>query len=79
MEEIFGKGSRHEIENVTAREKIVERIEDMSKTEQQYEEWEAMRREEKKRQREDRRLNSSGGETRPSQPSLEARQRPQIL
>ena len=40
MEEIFGKRSQKEIENVTAREKIVERIEDISKTEQQFEEWE---------------------------------------
>ena len=42
---------------MTAREKIVERIDDVSKTEQQFEEWETMRHEAKKRQREDRRLN----------------------
>ena len=35
----------------------MERIEEMSKTEQQFEEWERMRREAKKRQREDRRVN----------------------
>ena len=57
MEEIFGKGSHKEIENVTAREKIVERIDDVSKTEQQFEEWETMRHEAKRKQREDRRLN----------------------
>ena len=57
MDEIFGKGSCQEIEGITVREKIAERIEEMSKTEQQFEEWETMRREAKKRQREDRRLN----------------------
>ena len=57
LEAIFGKGSSKEIEGITTREKIAERIEEMSKTEQQFEEWERMRREAKKRQREDRRLN----------------------
>ena len=57
LEVIFGKGSSKEIEGITAREKIAERIEEMSKTEQQFEECERMRREAKKRQREDRRLN----------------------
>ena len=57
VDEIFGKGSRHEIGHVTTREKMVERIVEMSKTEQQFEEWERMRREEKRRQRDDRRLN----------------------
>ena len=41
---------------MTAREEIVERIMEMSKTEQQFEEWESMRREAKKRQIEDRRM-----------------------
>ena len=55
-EEIFGKRSHLEIENLTVREEIVERIMEMSKTEQQFEEWESMRREAKKRQIEDRRM-----------------------
>ena len=57
IEEMFGKGSHREIENVTTSAKIIERIEDMSKTERQFEEWETMRREEKRRQREDRMIN----------------------
>ena len=57
MQEIFGKGSHQEIEGIMEREKIVERIENMAKTEQQFDVWEAMRSEAKKRQREDRRLN----------------------
>ena len=36
LEAIFGKGSSKEIEGITAREKIAERIEEMSKTEQQF-------------------------------------------
>ena len=39
------------------REEMVERIVEMSKTEQQFEEWERMRREEKRRQSDDRRFN----------------------
>ena len=31
LEEIFGRGSRQEIENVTTKEKIVERIEELPK------------------------------------------------
>ena len=43
---IFGKGSREEIANITStREKIDERIEEMTKREEQLEEWERMRRE----------------------------------
>ena len=57
MDEIFGKGSRQEIEKATIRAKMIERIMCMSKTEQQFEEWEEMRLEVKQRQREDRRLN----------------------
>ena len=53
LEAIFGNGSSKEIDGLTAREKIAERIEEMSKTERQFEEWEIMRREAKKRQRED--------------------------
>ena len=57
LEAIFGKGSSKEIEGATTKEKIVERIEEMSKRETQLEEWETMRRETKRKQREDRRLN----------------------
>ena len=57
LEEIFGRGSRQEIENATTKEKIVERIEELSKREEQFEVWEKMRQEAKRRQREDRRLN----------------------
>ena len=42
---------------VTSMEKIIERIVEMSKREAQLDEWEKMRREAKKKQREDRRLN----------------------
>ena len=35
IEAIFGKGSAQEIENATTKEKIVERIEELSKREQQ--------------------------------------------
>ena len=55
-EEIFGRGSRQEIENVTTKKKIIERLE-LSKMEEQFEVWEMMRQEAKRRQREDRRLN----------------------
>ena len=57
LEEIFGKGSRQEIEGATTKEKIAERIEELSKREEQFEEWERMRREAKKSQLDDRRLN----------------------
>ena len=56
-EAIFGKGSSKEIAEATTNQKIVERIEEMSKREVQFEEWEKMRREKKQRQRQDRRLN----------------------
>ena len=57
LEAIFGKGSSKEIAEATTNQKIVERIEEMSKREVQFEEWEKMRRENKQRQRQDRRLN----------------------
>ena len=57
LEEIFGEGSSQEIGHATTKEKIVERIEELSKREQQLDEWEKMRKESKRRQREDRRLN----------------------
>ena len=40
LEEIFGQGSGQEIEKATTIEKIVERIEEMSKREEQLEVWE---------------------------------------
>ena len=51
------KGSGEELERATTNEKIVERIEELSKREEQFETWEKMRLESKRRQREDRRLN----------------------
>ena len=57
VEEMFGKGSGQEIGNATTKEKIVERIEELSKREQQFDEWERMRTESKRRQKGDRRLN----------------------
>ena len=57
LEEIFGKGSSKEIETATTVDKCIERIEDISKREEQFEEWEKMRREKRRRQWEDRRLN----------------------
>ena len=57
LEEIFGDGSNREIETATTTERIVERIENLSRTEEQVEIWERMRLEAKKRWREDRRLN----------------------
>ena len=57
MEDIFGRGSSKEIEQAATKVAIAERIEELSKTDEQFEIWEKMRREHKKRQREDRRLN----------------------
>ena len=57
LEKIFGKGSGQEIENVNTMEKIAERIEELSRREEQLEVWDEMRREAKRKQREDRRLN----------------------
>ena len=57
LEEIFGGGSSQEISNLTTMEEMVERIEELSKREQQFDEWENMRREAKRKQRDDRRLN----------------------
>ena len=47
LEEIFGKGCRTEIEETKSKEEIVRRIEDLSKREAQFEEWENMRQESK--------------------------------
>ena len=57
LDGIFGRGIRHEIETATTKEKIVERIEEIAKREEQFEKWEEMRRDAKRRQRADRRLN----------------------
>ena len=57
LEDIFGKGSRQEIENARTREKMIERIEELSKREAQFEEWEEARQERKRRQREDKSHN----------------------
>ena len=57
LEEIFGQGSREEIEHARTNQEIAERIEEMAKREEQFTIWEKMRREAKMRQREDRRLN----------------------
>ena len=56
-EEIYGNGSSHEIERTITNEKMIERIEDMSRTDEQFETWEKMRKETKRKQREDKRLN----------------------
>ena len=45
LDEVFGNGSGDEIEEATTTEKIVERIEELSKREAQFEEWETIRRE----------------------------------
>ena len=57
LEKIFGEESSQEIAKASTEEKIVERIEDMARRETQFDEWEKMRKEAEKRQREDRRLN----------------------
>ena len=57
FEEIFGHGSSQEIENATTVEKILERIEETSKREEQLELWEKMRHEEKKTTEENTGLN----------------------
>ena len=56
-EEIFGKGSSKEIETEMTKEKIAERIEESSRREEQFDKWERMRQEAKRKQREDKRLN----------------------
>ena len=50
FEEIYGSGSRQEIEEATTREKDIERIEEVSKREEQFEVWENMRQESRRRQ-----------------------------
>ena len=39
-EEIYGKGSSQEIERAATNEKMIERIEEMSRTDEQFEIWE---------------------------------------
>ena len=58
LEVIFLKGAVQEIQKAITKETIIERIEEMSKTEEQFETWENMRMEAKRKQREDRRLNA---------------------
>ena len=80
IEKMFGKGCKEEIEKVTTIEKIVERVEEMSKRETQLEEWETMRKESKRRQRERTEdSTSSGGGTRPSRRNLEEMKRLLVL
>ena len=43
LEEIFGKGSRQEIEKAETNEKIAERIEEMATREEQFIVWERMK------------------------------------
>ena len=57
LEEIYGKGSSKEIERAATNEKMIERIEEMSRTDEQFEIWEKMRKETERKQREDKRLN----------------------
>ena len=57
VDQIFGKGSSQEIKTAMTKEKMVERIEEMAKREEQFDKWETMRKEAKRKQREDRRLN----------------------
>ena len=57
QEKFFGKGSGQEIEKVEANKKIVERIEELSKREEQNDKMEKMRLETKLKQREDRTFN----------------------
>ena len=71
MDEIFGRGSSKEIEKATTTEKIIERIEELSKREEQFDKWEQMRQEARRKQREDRRLNIFWWRKRASLPSLE--------
>ena len=57
LEGVFGKENGQETERVEANEKIVERIEELSKREEPYDKWEKMRQDMKKKRREDKRLN----------------------
>ena len=57
LDEIVGKGSHQEVSRAMTNEKIAERIEELSRREEQFEKWETTRKEAKRKQREDRRLN----------------------
>ena len=61
LDGIFGRGSRQEINTTITREKIVERIEEMSKREEQFEKWEEMRRDAKEGKEQTEGSTSSGG------------------
>ena len=49
LEKIIGRGSSKEIVEADTSEKIVERIQELSKREEQFDEWETMRKEAKKK------------------------------
>ena len=49
LERIFGNGTGDENEKATTTEKTVERIDELSERETQFDEWETMRRELKRR------------------------------
>lgn len=53
----FGKGSSQEITAAMTEERAVKRIEEMAKREEEFDKWETMRKEAKRKQLEDRRLN----------------------
>ena len=57
LEETYGKGSSQEIERATANGKMIERIEEMSRTDEQFETRGKMMKVSKRRQREDERYN----------------------
>ena len=76
LEKIFGAGSSQEIETATSKEKIVERIEEMSKREEQFDEWEKIRKESKRCGAKTEDSTSSGGKTNVSLCSLEETMRP---
>ena len=79
IEAIFGKGSSQEIGNPTAKEKIVERIEELSKREQQLDEWEMMKQDAKRRQMDDRMLNLFWRRNKTFPAKFGEKKRPQIL
>ena len=70
LDGIFGRGSRHEIETATTKEKIVERIEEIAKRQAQFEKWEMMRGMPKEGRGQTEGSTSSGGRTRASPSSL---------
>ena len=57
FEKTFGEGRNQENEKAASEEKNVEMVEEVSRRETQFDEWEKMSHEPLKRQREDRGLN----------------------